>query len=192
MSRILCHLMKQNAIRVRLASENDLPAWQAFVDCTLGAGGLHHAGWHGVLRDADWVTALFFMGLASDETIAGILPAYLSGSPLTGVHISSLECGIRARRHEAAASLLAEAVAARDHMKARYLQIRGGSIVEASRLTLPAVRTVIATDRPQEVLWWPMKQSCRRAVRKGAKEAVVIEHDPALHHLSDFYRVYAA
>jgi Acetyltransferase (GNAT) domain len=185
-------MTSQDAIRIRPASEADLPRWQDFADLTPGAGGLHHAGWYCVLRDAYWVTPLFLMGISGDDTIVGILPTYVSRSLFTGLHISSLEGGVLARRHEAATALLAEAIALRDRMRSRYLQLRGGAMPDASGIVVPTVRTIIPTDGTLDALWAGMKQSCRRAVRKGEKEPVVVEQDPRLDRMEEFYTIYAA
>ena len=54
-------------MRVRLASETDLSAWQEFVDASPDAGCMHHAGWYDVLRDACWVDPYFLIAL-NDRT----------------------------------------------------------------------------------------------------------------------------
>ena len=48
-------------IRVRLAKETDLSAWQQFVDQMPQAGCMHHAGWYAVLRDSCWVKPYFLI-----------------------------------------------------------------------------------------------------------------------------------
>ena len=87
---------------VRLATEADLALWQQFVDGNEQGGGMHHAGWYGILRDAFWVTPYFLVAVNGNSTLAGILPLYFSRSPLTGRHLSSLEDGVLATTGEAA------------------------------------------------------------------------------------------
>src|SRR5262249_15729135 len=154
-------------IEVRLASEADLRAWQSFVDRTADAGALHHAGWHGVLHDAYDVTPLFWTAVGGDGTILGVLPGYASRSRLAGSHVSSLEGGIVAHTAEAGQALLEQAIIARDRSGARYLQIRGGPVSETSVHNAITVRTIVPTARPSDELWATLKQSCRRALRKG-------------------------
>ena len=179
-------------ITVRSTSDADLPTWQGFVDDMPGAGGLHHAGWYGVLREAYRVRPYFLMATNDAGEVEGVLPAYHSTSLLTGSHISSLEGGVLARRTAAATALIGHARALCEQSGARYLQIRGGVVNETGSITGPTVRTIVATDQSAERIWERMKQSGRRGVRKGEKERVSIEHDARLAGLEEFYWVYAA
>ena len=180
------------AMRVRLATDGDLAAWQKFVDGNDAAGCMHHAGWYGVLREACWVTPYFLMAVNDQGTIEGILPTYFSRSPLTGRHISSLEDGVLAPSAEAATALLTEARSLRDRTRSRYLQIRGGMVDREAEITQPTVRTIIETAKPVEKLWTAVKKKTRRAVRQAEQQDLCIEHDAELARLSDFYAAYAA
>jgi Acetyltransferase (GNAT) domain len=179
-------------MRVRLASDADLAAWQEFVDGNGNAGFMHHAGWYGVLCDTCWVTPYFMMACNQQGAIEGILPTYFSRSPLTGRHISSLEDGVLATTPEAANALLIEARLLRDKTQSRYLQIRGGMIDPPADVTQPTVHTVIETSKPVETLWAAVKKKTRWAVRQAKRQDISIELDAALARLSGFYAVYAA
>lgn len=181
-------------MRVQLASEADLAAWQQFVDGNGNAGCMHHAGWYDVLRDACWVTPYFLIAANDAGAIEGILPTYFSRSRFTGPHISSLEDGVLAVTAEAANALLTKARSLRDETGARYLQIRGGMVDRAGDVTQPTVRTVIETAEPVETLWAAVKKKTRWAVRQAEQQQqhLKIEHDAALARLPDFYAAYAA
>lgn len=184
--------MKATMPVIRVAGESDLLVWQRFVDRTPGASGLHHAGWYGVLRDAYWVTPYFFMATNEGGAVEGILPTYHSKSPLTGSYISSLEGGALAQSRETRMALIEQARALCQNVGARYLQIRGGVVDDPSSIRVHTVHTVVATARSVDKIWQSMKQSGRRAVRKGEKESVSIELDSGLAYLEEFYWVYAA
>jgi serine/alanine adding enzyme len=179
-------------MRIRLASNSDLMAWQEFVDNNSNAGFMHHAGWYGVLRDACWVIPYFMMAINEQGTIEGILPTYLSGSPLTGRHLSSLEDGVLATTTEAAVALLTKARSLRDETGSRYLQLRGGVVVQEADVTQRTVRTIIETSEPVETLWAAVKKKTRWAVRQAEQQNLRIEHDAALARMRDFYAAYAA
>src|SRR5262249_24521208 len=161
----------QATIRVRQAVPQDLAAWQGFVDRTADAGALHHAGWYEALRDAYWVTPHFLMATDAGDDVVGILPLYHSRSPFTGSHISSLERAVLAGRDDATRALLAEGRALRDRVRARYLQIRGGAVDEAAAMTVPTVRTFIATNQPADRLWAAIKKKTRWGIRQAEKQA---------------------
>jgi hypothetical protein len=179
-------------MRVQLVSDTDLPAWQAFVDGNESSGCMHHAGWYGVLREACWVTPYFLMAINAQGAIEGILPTYLSRSPLTGRHLSSLEDGVLAATAEAASALLTEARSLRDQTGSRYLQIRGGAIDRPAEVIHSTVHTLVATSEPVEKLWSGITQQARRAVRKAEQQDLNIEHDASLAKLNGFHTVYAA
>jgi Acetyltransferase (GNAT) domain len=177
-------------MRVGLATEADLDRWQQFVDRNAGAGCMHHAGWFQVLRDVYWVTPYYLMASEGNE-LKGILPAYLSRSPLSGRHISSLEDGALATTTEAAGALLKEAKAIRDRTRSRYLQIRGGTIDAPGDVIQATVRTIIGTSNPVQTLWASVKKKTRWAVRQAQGQDLQIEHDSAFEKLHEFYAVYA-
>jgi hypothetical protein len=179
-------------MRVKLVSDTDLPAWQAFVDGRESSSCMHHAGWYGVLRDACWVTPYFLMAINEQGAIEGILSTYFSRSPLTGRHLTSLEGGVLAATAEAASALLTEARSLRDRTGSRYLQIRGGIIDRSAEVTHSTVRTLVATSEPIDKLWTGVSQQARRAVRKAESQDLSIEHDANLAELSAFYAAYAA
>jgi hypothetical protein len=179
-------------MRVRLATEADFREWQKFVDSNGHAGCMHHAGWYGVLRDAFWVTPYFLVAINRLGELEGILPLYLSRSPLTRRHISSLEDGVLATTSEAASALLNEARAIRDKTGSYYLQIRGGMIDQPGVIIHPTVRTLIDTTESAEELWASTKKKTRWAVRQAEKQNLTIEHDPSLGRLGAFYAIYAA
>ncbi len=178
-------------LTIRLAGDADLAAWQNFVDRTPEAGPLHHAAWYNVLRDAYSVRPYFLFAVDEAGQIAGVLPSYLSRSPFTGRHISSLEGGILARSDDAVHALLTEAIALRDRTHARYLQVRGGP-VDAVGVTVPTVHTIIETRREVDTLWSAVKRKTRWGIRQAEKQELGIESDPELARLEDFYAVYAA
>ena len=179
-------------MQVRLATEADLALWQQFVDGNEQSGCMHHAGWYGVLRDAFCVTPYFLMAANEHGVVQGVLPMYLSRSPLTGRHLSSLEDGVLSSRSDAVGALLNEARALRGETRARYLQIRGGNIDRSADIVQPSVHTFVDTSEPAERLWTAVKKKTRWAVRQAEKQDVAIEHDAGLRELAGFYSVYAA
>src|SRR5215472_11204369 len=93
------HVMTSQAdIAVRALAQRDLEAWQDFVDSMPEAGGMHHAGWYEVLRDAYWVAPHFLMAVDRDAKIVGVLSLYHSRSLVNGPYLSSLEDGVLAER----------------------------------------------------------------------------------------------
>lgn len=178
-------------IEVRLAKENDLAAWQRFVDQHPNAGCMHHAGWYGVLRDAYWVTPYFLVGEDEAGHINSVLPLYHSRSPLTGSHLSTLEEGILAINTGAAAALLVRARSLSDEIGAKYLQVRGGMIDKAAGRNFNFIHTFIDTSKPEECLWHAVKKRTRWAIRQAQKSGIVIERDAGLKNLEQFHSVYA-
>jgi FemAB-related protein (PEP-CTERM system-associated) len=180
-------------VNIRLAGESDLPAWQEFVDRAPAAHHMHHAGWYSVLRDAYWVTPYYLMACDGADALVGVLPLYFTRSPFTGRHLSSLEDGVLAHSKEVARDLIAEALALRDRLGARYLQIRGGPLGDHQPpARIPTVRTIIATERGIDALWSSIKKKTRWALRKVEQQPLTIEIDARLSRLRDFYEVYAA
>jgi FemAB-related protein (PEP-CTERM system-associated) len=179
-------------IRVRLAKETDLSAWQQFVDQMPQAGCMHHAGWYAVLRDSCWVKPYFLIAEdARSGEYTGILPLYHSTSPLTGSHLSSLGHGILAENQQTVAALLDHARSFRDSIGAKYLELRGGPLDHPGDQAFTAIRTLINTDQPPEILWRAIKKRTRQAIRQAEKAAIRIECDATLAELDDFYWTYA-
>jgi len=178
--------------RVRVATPVDLDAWQAFVDQTKNAGGLHHAGWFNVLRQAFWVTPYYLIATDARDSIQAVLPAYHSKSLLTGSHLSSLEGGILTRDPEATVAVLSAAKDLRKQLRASYLQIRGGPLDDRVSASVVNVKTIVETNQSSEAIWVAMTQSARRAVRKSENQEVEIERDVNFNGLESYYGVYAA
>jgi hypothetical protein len=132
------------------------------------------------------------MATDRDGNMLGVLPLYFSKSPLTGAYMSSLEDGVLAEWPDVVAALLQHARTLRDSMRARYLQVRGGSIDEPASITIPTVRTVINTGQGIDQLWSAIKKKTRWAIRQAQQQDVVVDHDTQLHELEAFYSVYAA
>jgi len=179
-------------VSVLLASGGDLAAWQDFVDAMPGANCMHHAGWHEVLRLAYRVRPLFLMACEPGGIVVGILPAYFSRSFLTGPHLSTLEGGALARSEAALQALFAEAMAVRDRLGARYLQVRGGPVPAAAETTVRYIHTAIDTARAREEIWRGIKRKTRWGIRQAEKQGIDVAHDPSLDGLADFYAAYAA
>lgn len=186
-------MLAEGALSVRLAGERDLAAWQNYVDHNPHAGPLHHAAWYPILRQAYSVKPYFLYALNDANQIVGILPTYLSRSPITGSHITSLEGGALAESDEAVHLLLSEAKTIRDHQHAQYLQIRGGSVdtVQGS-VKVPTVHTIIETARDVDALWSAVKPKTRWGIRQAEKQDLKIERDDRLEGLDSFYSVYAS
>ena len=179
-------------VRVRLAKDADLPAWQRFVDRTPQAGCMHHAGWYKVLRDSCWVKPYFLIAKdARSGELAGVLPLYHSRSPLTGSHLSSLGDGVLAEEQSTVAALLEFARSLRDSIGAKFLQLRGGPLDHPGDEAFMTIRTLINTSQPPEVLWAAIQSKTRQAIRQAEKTAIRIEDDAALAGLDDFYWTYA-
>lgn len=134
----------------------------------------------------------FLYAIDNAGQILGILPAYLSRSPITGSHITSLEGGVLAESQQAVHLLLSEARRIRDHERAQYLQVRGGLVdtVQGS-VTIPTVHTIIETARDVETLWSAVKAKTRWGVRKAEKQDLKIHRDDRLEGLESFYSIYA-
>jgi hypothetical protein len=179
-------------MHVRLAAEADLPVWQQFVDSSVQASCMHHAGWYGVLRDAFCVTPYFLMAFNGHRELVGVLPTYFSRSPLTGRHISSLEHGALATEADAVGALLKEALALRDKTRSRYVQIRGGVNAQQADFVQPNIHTIINTSEPEDRLWAAIKKGTRWAIRQAERGNLTIEHDVRLRELTTFYEIYAA
>ena len=180
------------SIRVRLANDADLPAWQRFVDRMPHAGCMHHAGWYAVLRDSCWVKPYFLIGEdARSGDFAGVLPLYHSCSPLTGSHLSSLPQGVLAEDGRTVAALLQHARTLRDLIGAKYLELRGGPLDHPGDQASPTIRTLINTSQPPEVLWSAIKKKTRWAIRQAEKAAIHIDHDVTLAGMEDLYWTYA-
>jgi hypothetical protein len=179
-------------IRVRLATETDLSAWQRFVDRLPQAGCMHHAGWYAVLRDSCWVKPYFLIAEdARGGEYTGILPLYHSTSPLTGSHLSSLGHGILAEDQQTVAALLDHARSFRDSIGAKYLELRGGPLDRPGDQAFTTVRTLINTGQPPKILWSAIRKKTRWAIRQAEKAAIRIECDVDLAGMDDFYWTYA-
>ena len=176
---------------VRLATEADLPIWQDFVDRSADAGSMHHAGWFLVLRKAFKVQPTYLFAVDGAGAVQGVLPAYLSRSIFAGHCLSSLEGGVLSANAEANKALLQAALALRDHSGAHYLQLRGGTVDSTTAIAAPTVHTIIETHRPREQLWAAIAKKTRWAIRKAEQAGIVVEHDPALQRLNEFYLAYA-
>jgi hypothetical protein len=176
---------------VRIANDDDLDAWQLFVDRTPNAGCMHHAGWYRILRDAYWVTPYFLIAEERPSGIAGVLPLYHSRSPFTGSHLSTLEGGVLATCAGAATALLAEARSLRDAIGAKYLQVRGGTVDEPGPRSIMTVDTIIDTSQAPEQLWRAVKKKTRWAIRQVQRTKIRVERDADLSDLDLFYSLYA-
>ena len=176
---------------VRLATEADLAIWQDFVDRSADARCMHHAGWFLVLQKAFKVRPTYLFAVDGTGAVQGVLPAYLSRSIFAGHCLSSLEGGTLSASAEANRALLQAALTLRDNSGAQYLQLRGGTVHRAPAVAVPTVHTIIETHRPREQLWAAIAKKTRWAVRKAEQAGIVVEHDPMLERLHEFYLAYA-
>jgi hypothetical protein len=184
-------MTSQRELIIRAAVGDDFTAWQEYVDRTPTAGPLHHAGWHGVLREAFAVKPQFLIARDTRGEVRGILPSYVSRSPLTGGHVTSLEGGMLASDDGASTALLAAAKRLALGRGLRYLQLRGGVAGEPADSALRTVHTIIDTTQSAETLWAALKAKTRWGVRKSESQDVLIERDERFDGLDAFYGLYA-
>jgi hypothetical protein len=176
-------------MNVSLAGSAELAEWQRFVDGRDAAGPFHHAAWSNVLADAFAVVPRFWIARDERGGIRGVLPGYLSRSPFTGSHVTSLDGGILA--DEGAVDVLAQAI--RDEAATRglrFAQLRGGPFPEPDG-SVRTIHTLIDTGHGPDRAWAEVKTKTRWGVRQAERGGITIVRDSALERIDVFYDLYA-
>jgi hypothetical protein len=151
---------------------------------------MHHAAWLGVLQDASHVRPLFLAAYEGDNVV-GVMPGYISRSPLTGAHYTTLDGGPLVAHEGARSALLGKVLEKQNGLK--YVQIRGGAPAELHAVSVvPTVHTLITTGGGIDSAWSAIKPKTRWAIRQAEKEPLSIERDESLQLIDVFYSLYAA
>lgn len=181
---------------ISVSEREQLLRWQEYVDRHPGARAVHHSGWYGVLADSFSVRPNFFMELDETGAVKGVLPTYLSRSPLTGSHVASLDDGFLVDSPDVAHRLVSAAVAFRDQARASYFLLRTANAVPLQEtdgtVERPTVRRIIATTQEPDALFSSLNSYMRRDIRRAEKRGYEIIHDAGLTELDRvFYAEYA-
>ena len=180
--------------RIELASSSNLNEWQNFVDSQPQAHPLHHSGWFHVLLESSAVKPRFLIARNEHGAIAGVMPAYLSRSAISGAHVTTFDAGILAAHPAAGAQLVERARERLTAERAKYFLLRGAPHDghDPSDRDGEYVMSIIDTRRTSEEMWQQIKKKTRWYIRQGEKQGFSIRVDSDLAKVDAFYALYAA
>jgi FemAB-related protein (PEP-CTERM system-associated) len=179
-------------LEVRVATRDDRPRWDAFVERCPEATFFHRAGWREVLEKVFGHRA-FYLLAERDESIVGVLPLAEVKSLLFGHSLVSLPfCvygGVAATEADAVSALHAAARALAMQLGVDHLELRNRTLREPDwprQELYVTFRTQIQPDVEANMLAIPRKQ--RAMVRKGIKNGLRSEIDDSVDR---FFKLYA-
>ncbi len=171
-------------MKIRIATPEDKPAWDTYVDNHPNAAPYSLFAWKNAVEEAYGHESCYL--LAEDAgTIKGVLPLFHFRIPLRECNLVSLpfcDVGdILADNTESRMALTKEAVSLAQKMKVKYLEIRSGSKNLFFRddghgwdvrVNTGKVRMLLDLPDTSEELWKGFKSKLRSQIRKAEKNGL--------------------
>ena len=186
--------MAPAANSIRLASDTDRAAWDAYVGAHAESVGYQEWAWRGVFERVFGHEAIYLIasGTADPADVVGVLPLVLIKSFLFGKTLTSLPFvnfgGVLAESDDVARALVNEA--------ARIAQARGCRHVELRHIgrrftDLPCKEHKVTMRLPLETgMWDRIDRKARNQVRKAEKSGLTVVRG-GVELLPEFYKVFA-
>lgn len=165
---------------VRLASENDIPAWDQFVSHSDDASFYHRLGWLRVMNRALGHEVLPLV-CTDGEKIRGVLPLALIKSKMFGKILCSLPflnyCGPATDCRAADCALLEAARSIARDRKVDFLELRSPRALpaEGMHLSTHKVSMTIALEDDPDALWSRFSSKHRTNIRRAYKNGLTVE-----------------
>lgn len=169
--------------------------WNEYVLSHPDASCYHQVGWQHVISDAFGLEPYYLYALNNSDEFIGVLPLFLSKSPLFGTFLTSVPFynygGILADNKAVAQVLLDEAAKIARNAQAAHIELRH---IAPCELQLPTkthkVRMVLDLPETPEMLWDSFKSKLRSQIRRAQKEQMDSKIG-GLELLDDFYTVFS-
>jgi FemAB-related protein (PEP-CTERM system-associated) len=186
--------MAQGAVEVSVADAASEAGCEAYVAAHPSAFSYHRPGWLRVIKRAFGHRTTYLVA-RRDGRIVGVLPLVLMASRLFGRFAISLPFvnygGIIASDDEAAASLVAEAIAVTRQAQGAYLELRHTARQCPDLQPKQHKVTMTLPLQPSaDALWQVIDRKLRNQIRKGEKSGLQIRHGGA-ELVPAFYSVFA-
>jgi FemAB-related protein (PEP-CTERM system-associated) len=176
---------------IALASDNDAPEWDAFVDGHPCATGYHVWAWRGVFIRAFGHEPIYLIARQSGR-IVGVLPLVFINSVVFGRTLTSLPFlnygGVVAQSDAVAQQLIDNTSEIARQRRCRYVELRH---VGRRFAQLPFRQHKVAMLlRLERGMWERLDRKVRNQIRKAQKSDLTVEHGGG-ELLADFYAVFA-
>lgn len=173
-------------------TEQECPAWDAYVEASAGGLPLHLTGWRDVLAKTNGYKTYYLL-VRNEARLVGVLPLFLVRSFLLGHTLTTPPGSLCADSVAAAAALI-------DH--GRGLARRVGAkrlVLQDSRQMWPGdvqtsshhVHWLVDLRGGEESLWTGFDGNIRRQVRKARRNELTVDIDRTGQALEPFYDVFS-
>lgn len=175
-------------------TEGGFKSWDDYVFSHREANCPHLSGWMNVIEDTFGHDCMY-ISASQNGKIVGILPLVHMKSRIFGSFLISVPYlnygGILADNEEIEKLLEVRAISIARDLGVDFLELRH---VKAKNLNLlnkqHKVNMLLTLPHNYEALWKDLKSTVRRNIRKGEKNALVVEYG-GLEKLNDFYKVFS-
>lgn len=179
-------------ITITELTDQDCPAWDAYVKNA--AHGLPHqlSGWRQVLRRTHGYETPFLMA-RDGERVRGVLPIFLVRSFLVGNTAMTMPGGLCAESDEVAAQLIARGQDIARQAKAKHLLLQDTRQAWPGDLytTSDHVHWIVDVRMDPDELWKGLDGNIRRQVRIARHNQLTAEIDRTGKCLGEFYDVFS-
>ena len=160
--------------------------WERYVRRSPQATCAHLLGWRNVVVRTYGHTPYYLMA-RQDDQVCGVLPLFVIRSRVFGSFLVTAPYlssgGLLAETQEAGQALVDEARRLAGRLRARYVEMRnhepiGCGLVRTERYC----RYLLPLEADPETLWARFEPRARKAVRKGLKAGLAVEH--GAHHVT--------
>lgn len=183
-------------MEVRIVTEKDFPAWEAYLLADNRATFFHRIGWLTVVQET-YGHKPFYLIATRGGKVCGVLPLFLVSSPIFGRVLASdvftSYGGVCADKKDVEIAIMKEAARLAAQNRVSYLEIKNIDKVNVPGndwSTKNDYCTMLLDLEPgAEGIWKHWQGKIRRNVRKAEKSGVTIEQGS--HLLDSFYEVIA-
>jgi FemAB-related protein (PEP-CTERM system-associated) len=179
-------------ITITEITDQDCPAWDAYVKDAAHGLPQHLSGWRQVLRKTHGYETPFLMA-RDGERVVGVLPIFLVRSFLVGNTAMTMPGGLCAESSEVAAQLIAHGVDIARQARAKRFLLQDTRQAWPGDLhtTTEHVHWIVDVRMDPEELWKGLDGNIRRQVRIARRSELTAEIDRTGRCLGDFYDVFS-
>jgi FemAB-related protein (PEP-CTERM system-associated) len=173
-------------------SDQECPAWDAYVQNAAHGLPQHLSGWRKVLQETYGYETHYLMA-RQDKRVIGVLPLFLVRSILVGNVAMTMPGGLCADSEEVAADLITQAKEIARQAKMQRLLFHDtrqkwpGQLVTMNK----HVHWIVDVRPHAEALWKRLDSNIRRQVRIARRKELSVEIDRSGQHLNTFYDVFS-
>lgn len=177
-------------MEIRLAIDNDMERWDAYLDRFSGIPPMNKYAWKGILENTYRIKTYFFIAFNENGKVAGILPSYAAKDIKSRLNLYSLRFGLMAN-DDACCNAFFEHVKifCEENKIASDLITSGYKKIDTDCKETVRKTMILNLSGGEEATWQSLRDKTRNMIRKSIKSGLTADRDPG--NIKVFYDIYA-